>query len=265
MSGIAVCVKKKGSSKACVIRIITVTIGKEHHKRGFTLTPGLKSNWRRTTVSGGLIGDVPAKYTITGLKPYELPVIGTYVDPKIAPGFRYKVRLAASNRKLFNGHALKLASIGMGYAKRLTFEPNQDNLNESNNHFWSDSNPDGYGFEPIAVDATMGFTIHAGGQNIGHAQIFRVDAPQEEVGQDIEKTKDGARVIKYIEIDVTCHVTLVPLNANEKVMRVTGTAVMVKNSKDKWAKLERIENIGLDSQINLLFIREHEELVFLPK
>ena len=111
----------------------------------------------------------------------------------------------------------------------------------------------------------MAFTIHAGNQIIGSAQIFRVDTPQQEIDQEIEKTKQGSRIIKYVDIDVTCHVTLDPLNAKEKVMRVTGTAVVTKNPKEKWARLDRIESIGLDSQINLLFIREHEELIFMPK
>lgn len=145
MSGIAVCVKQKNRDKASVTRIISVTIGSSHRKRGFTLTPGVKSNWRRTNVSGAAIGDVPAKYTITGLESFELPVVGTYVDPRIVPGFRYKVRVAGSKGRLFNGQALRLNSIGMGYAKRITFECDPNNLNESQNHFWSDSNPDGYG------------------------------------------------------------------------------------------------------------------------
>lgn len=77
MSGIAVCVKKKESPTASLVRISSVSITKEH-KRGFTLTPGVKTNWRRTTVNGSLINDIPAKYTITGLKHFELPVIGKW-------------------------------------------------------------------------------------------------------------------------------------------------------------------------------------------
>ncbi|KAL0268425.1 UNVERIFIED_CONTAM: hypothetical protein PYX00_010378 [Menopon gallinae] len=264
MSGIAVCVKQKNRDKASVTRIISVTIGSSHRKRGFTLTPGVKTNWRRTNVSGAAIGDVPAKYTITGLESFELPVVGTYVDPRIVPGFRYKVRVAGSKGRLFNGQALRLNSIGMGYAKRITFECDANNLNESQNHFWSDSNPDGYGFEPVAVDAGMQFLIHGCGQILGHAQIFRVDAPQREVKQDIMKTTLGPSVTKHIEIDVTCHVTLSSQDAYDKVMRVTGTALVQKDVKSRTGRLIRIQNIGLDSQINLLFVREHEELVFLP-
>lgn len=80
MNGLAVAVKKRGSGKANLTRVISVTIGRNHPKRGFTLTPGVKTNWRRTIVNGSTIGDVPAKYTVTGLEPYELPVIGWCID-----------------------------------------------------------------------------------------------------------------------------------------------------------------------------------------
>lgn len=70
---------------------------------------------------------------------------GTYVDPRIVPGFRYKVRPAESKKRIFNNRALQLISIGMGYAKRLTFEPEPNRLNNPQNHFWSDSIPGGYG------------------------------------------------------------------------------------------------------------------------
>ena len=79
-----------------------------------------------------------------------------------------------------------------------------------------------------------------------------------------EKTENGLVLKKYIEIDVTCHVTLHTKSVNDEVMRVTGTAVMSKKSKEKKVKLLKIENIGLDSQINLLFIHEDEKLIFVP-
>lgn len=52
-------------------------------------------------VDGGRIGDVPAKYVIKGLREHELPVVGTYVDPNIVPGFCYQVRPADSKKMLF--------------------------------------------------------------------------------------------------------------------------------------------------------------------
>lgn len=52
-------------------------------------------------LEGGKQGDVPAKYVVCGLRPYERPVAGTYVDAAIVPGFSYKVRQLDSNNMLF--------------------------------------------------------------------------------------------------------------------------------------------------------------------
>ena len=38
------------------------------------------------------LGDFPASYVIPTLKPHEFPAVGVYVDPRIVPGFRYRVR-----------------------------------------------------------------------------------------------------------------------------------------------------------------------------
>lgn len=77
MSGIAISVKNKRTN-AELLRIVTVTIGSQHQRRGFTLTPGVKTNWRRTVVNGSTVGDVPGKYTVTGLESFELPAVGQY-------------------------------------------------------------------------------------------------------------------------------------------------------------------------------------------
>lgn len=108
--------------------------------------------------------------------------IGTYIDPRIIPGFYYRVRPAAGKRRpLFNGKILKLVSTGMGYGKRITFA--SESLNHPENYFWSDSHPDGLGFEPSAVRAGMKFEILAGNLRLGEATVFRADAPQIEKEQ----------------------------------------------------------------------------------
>jgi hypothetical protein len=38
------------------------------------------------------LGDLPARYVIPALKSHEFPAVGVYVDPRIVPGFRYRVR-----------------------------------------------------------------------------------------------------------------------------------------------------------------------------
>lgn len=74
LSGIAICVKRKGSPNAEVMKVINVTI-KRHR---YTLMPGINTTRRRVTVRGQDIGDVPTKYTMTGLQPYEIPVVGKW-------------------------------------------------------------------------------------------------------------------------------------------------------------------------------------------
>lgn len=112
-------------------------------------------------------------------------VSGTYVDPRIMPGFHYRVRPAGNKRLLFEGKSLRLNSIGPGYGKRITFEPQDKNLNASNNFFWSDSHPDGLGFEPRAVHEGMKFEVRAAGQRLGEGSVFRADAVQQEEKQEL--------------------------------------------------------------------------------
>lgn len=71
LSGVVVCVKYKGRPSA-EIRKVNITL-KRHR---YTLVPGIKADHRRFTVKGEDIGDVPTKYTMTGLQPYEIPVVG---------------------------------------------------------------------------------------------------------------------------------------------------------------------------------------------
>ena len=58
---------------------------------------------------------------------------GVFVHPSIVPGFRYYVRHCDKQNYLFEGRALALVSVGLGYGKRLTFSG--DSLNENNNFF----------------------------------------------------------------------------------------------------------------------------------
>lgn len=73
----------------------------------------------------------------------------------------------------------------MGYGKRITFKSNMHNLNNNTNFFWSDSYPEGYGFEPQAVFCGMKFDVMDDTQRIGEATVFRSDNPQVEDQQCI--------------------------------------------------------------------------------
>lgn len=75
---------------------------------------------------------------------------------------------------------------------------------------------------------------------------------------------------KYIHIDVMCHIRLeIPgggSTANEEhLMRVCGLAVVRKEPNGREANVIRVENVGLDSQLNVLFAQTHVELTFYPK
>ncbi|KAJ0176590.1 hypothetical protein K1T71_007769 [Dendrolimus kikuchii] len=260
---------KKGRGNAKVLRVVNVAIGIKQLKKGYELKPGIESSSRRITVNGGDIADIPCQYCIVGLEKYELPVIGTYVDPRIVPGFHYRVRPAGSRRHLFEGRSLLLQSIGMGYGKRITFKP--DCLNAPENYFWSDSHPEGIGMEPRAIHPGMKFTITGNGGLLGEASVFRADLPQVE-----EKTeyvdvpgKRGKAVKKYIHVDVTCHVKLATtgggsVDSEVHLMKVSGVAHMRKEPGQSCAKLVKITNVGLDSQLNLLFAHSQTELTFHP-
>uniref|UniRef100_A0A0A9YBD2 Exoglucanase A n=3 Tax=Lygus hesperus TaxID=30085 RepID=A0A0A9YBD2_LYGHE len=263
VSGIAVSTKSKDGVKT---RVIGTTVG-GHNRRGYTLRPGIDNRLRTTVIKGTNIADVPTTYNIIGLDDHELPVIGTYVDPRIVPGFHYKVRPAFGKRRpLFGGRALRLMSVGMGYGKRITFAP--DVLNAPENFFWSDSHPDGLGFEPSAVRAGMNFEVHAGELRLGEANVFRADTPQKEEKQKIDVDTKGRKTItKYIHIDMVCHVvmdTRYDETPEPHIMHISGTAVVAKGPTDAEAKILRIENIGLDSQLNILFSTQWDQLVFSP-
>lgn len=74
MSGVVISIKRKGVSSAEVTKVINVTF--KNHR--YYLTPGIQITHRRVTVRGEDLGDVPTKYTMTGLEPYEIPVVGKY-------------------------------------------------------------------------------------------------------------------------------------------------------------------------------------------
>jgi hypothetical protein len=76
-------------------------------------------------------------------------------------------------------------------------------------------------------------------------------------------------VVKRIHVEVSCHVGLDVSGGGGKClephdMRVSGTAILAKPRNATEARIQRIENIGLDSQLNVLFFTQLKELVFYP-
>lgn len=76
---------------------------------------------------------------------------------------------------MFGGRALALQSIGSGYARRFTFQPDEGKLNENENYFWSDSRPDGFAFEIEVISVGDKFTIFDA-NNVAVAILEVVDA-----------------------------------------------------------------------------------------
>lgn len=140
-----------------------------------------------------------------------------YVDPRIMPGFYYKVRPAGSKQLLFEGRSLLLMSIGPGYGKRITFMPDRRSLNASNNFFWSDSHPDGLGFEPRAVHEGMKFVVTAAGQRLGEGSVFRADAVQQQKRQEL--------VCKFVTITTKMKILVIcPQDWNPGLNKPCGSA-----------------------------------------
>ncbi|KRT84938.1 hypothetical protein AMK59_2317, partial [Oryctes borbonicus] len=254
LSGSAICVKSKNQRLAKTIKIVDVNI---RHNR-YYLVQGYQEHCRRTHVKGHDIGDIPTKYAVIGLASYEMPVIGTYVDPRILPGFHYKVRLCNRKKYLFNAKPLRLQSIGIGYGKRLTFESDSQ-LNHAN-FLWSDSHQDGLAFEIRAVMENMQFWITSGNQILGEATVFRADLPQiEERMEKLEVAVERYSYVKHVHVDVMCHIRMDVNESgvfhNENLVRVYGLAIVRKDSGRRNGYVERIESIALDSQLNLIFTR----------
>lgn len=75
LTGTVVALKPKGRLNAEVIKVTNINVRKQR----WYLIPGIQNNYRRVTVRGQDINDVPTKYTMTGLEQYEIPVVGTFV------------------------------------------------------------------------------------------------------------------------------------------------------------------------------------------
>lgn len=68
-------VSKSSRGSAKLVKILDAAIG-FMPCRGYTLIPGVDDKQRQLVLNGSSIGDAPTMYTMTGLEPYEMPVIG---------------------------------------------------------------------------------------------------------------------------------------------------------------------------------------------
>lgn len=105
---------------------------------------------------------------------------------------------------------------------------------------------------------------------LGDAIVFRADLPQiEKKTEYVAVPGRGKAVEKYIQVDVTCHVKLATTGGGSvdlevHLMKVSGVALVRKEPGENVAKLVKVYNVGLDSQLNLLFAHSQTELTFHP-
>jgi len=202
-------------------------------------------------MKGKTLKDIPTTYTTSGFKPHELLVIGTYVDKNVLPGFQYKVRKNMSEDYLFNGRALTLESVGMGYGKRLTFEGK--NLNENMNFFWSDSHTHGYGLTPQAITTDSIFRIIDSSikKDIGRITVNNpARSVDSELSMDVQGDGSIQKTIKvHFSGDVVLNNSCNKHNIFVEDMEVQGTAIVQRDYQGTKARINEIilHNFVIDS------------------
>lgn len=83
----------------------------------------------------------------------------------------------------------------------------------------------------------------------------------------IELPNGKKAVEKYIHVEVTCHVRLENIGGgieNDHLINVYGLAIVRKDPGQREAKVIRLENVSLESQLNLFFTQTDTDLAFLP-
>lgn len=195
-------------------------------------------------VKGQEINDIPTSYIIDGLRSGELPVIGTYVDRRVVPGFRYRVRLNQSEKHLFEGRPLHLEGIGSGYGKRLSFESSCRSGND--NYFWSDSQPEGYGFKPVALwrgdRVTLTREVPGGADQDRQVDVIAC-VSQVEVSQ---KVTGPGEVQKRFQVKFVCRPAPVEGQVvqqeeeEDRALLVVAVAVLSKVRGQRRAKVDRL-------------------------
>ncbi|XP_003745808.2 uncharacterized protein LOC100902795 [Galendromus occidentalis] len=182
------------------------------------------------------------------LEEHELPVIGTYVDKRVIPGFLYKVRVSDSPDYLFDGQPMLLESVGRGYGKRITFE--SETRNDPCNYFYSDSAKEGFAFSPIAVRVGDQLDVlpisgpHMD-KSCGRLQVVNITRYQREL--EMRLGEDGRSLTKKIEVHFTAKVlSATDLLLSCKVRSWTsvdciGVCHIVKKKTSKRAEIDHVD------------------------
>jgi len=171
-------------------------------------------------------------------KKHELLAMNGYIDKNIVPGFRYRVREIETQKKLFDGEAKYLESIGQGYGKRLTFET--DDILENDNFFWTDSNEHGYAFSIEAISVGDIFVAKLGNRELGFVKITSVQENQKIDSSEVEDRS----VVKKVKVDFQCKMAE---KWNESTfggkfsLNLQGVATLVKGRQEQRSKIQDIK------------------------
>ncbi|KAK3596608.1 hypothetical protein CHS0354_035885 [Potamilus streckersoni] len=194
------------------------------------------------------------------LKEHELQVKLFSIDQRITPCFRYRVRYIGSSEYLFGGEARRLESIGLGYAKRLTFSG--DGLNHNDCYFWTDSYPDGFAFCIEAVQEGEEFTVYDSRNRIvGEVKVQAIVQP--EIEQETKIETDGT-VVKMVFVQLGCAVKyfhshsggLVDVHQPQEIEIVKGVAEVAKPRGQKEGFARCITNVHLKRTGPCSFVKE---------
>lgn len=180
------------------------------------------------------------------------------MDDRICPGFKYHVRYLGSDREVFEGEPRALLSVGMGYGKRLTFKGEKLNLNDC--YFWTDNNPEGYGFSISVISKGEIYVIYDSlNQRIGDVIIESVELPQIEQSMTCSK----GDVTKIVRARFTCSIryhnkledTLYDI-ANQDLQTVEGKVEVVKSRRSKEATVVCIKEVAFEKVGNCTLWKE---------
>ncbi|KAL3882962.1 hypothetical protein ACJMK2_029363 [Sinanodonta woodiana] len=194
------------------------------------------------------------------LKEHELQVKSFYIDPRIAPCFRYRVRYIGSSECLFDGEARRLESIGLGYARRLVFSG--DSLNHNDCYFWTDSCPNGFAFCIEAVKEGEEFVVYdSSNQIVGEVIVQAIVQP--EIEQETKVESDGT-VVKMVFVRLGCAVKyyhgcsrgLVDVHQPQEIDIIEGVAEVAKPRGQKEGFARCITNVHLKRIGPCSFLKE---------
>ena len=186
--------------------------------------------------------------TCLAKNPHEicLALSGTYVDPRIVPGFRYVIRqLCANDRCLFQGRALRLVGVGMGYGKRVTMERDANVIDTNENFFYSDSHSAGYGVKPVALERGDQMTIFDSySLPIGRARIEQVHT-QQEVKSKVSSTGD---VIKTLNV---CVSVSVEFEGGSNSLSLLAPRTLQLCARVEWVKVKGAKHASVECVLDL--------------